>query len=249
MYFLVINKNKLAMMIIVLVLLLPIIYFLTINCLFPKSEITLNRRISFVFPYSSKISSLYMVSMEAPVVETGVHLGGRWKTEKIQQLEMSEITFQYPEVLILKDKISLGQDIRIHMNFHHTNNKALGFFQVWSLGRPLKDFLDESKKYSSIAFIDFTESLIQVDNLDGFMWEYVFASKEKDIVGMEAFIENGNEMYRFSLFVPKENYKPSYKKMFKRMFQSLRVKGTETSPDLSFVGVNYPHSCSSWNNF
>ena len=48
-------------------------------------------------------------------------------------------------------------------------------------------------------------------------------------------MENGNEMYRFSMFVSNTDYKPQYKRIFKRMFQSLRIKGSSALPELSFV--------------
>jgi DNA-binding LacI/PurR family transcriptional regulator len=93
----------------------------------------------------------------------------------------------------------------------------------------------ESKKYSSMTFINFNESAIKVKEFNGFMWEYVFMDTKNDIKGFEAFLENGNEMYRFSMFVSNTDYKPQYKRIFKRMFQSLRIKGSSALPELSFV--------------
>jgi hypothetical protein len=226
----------------VIVSLISIILFaaviLLIRLITPETEITLEQRMSFLFSTSTRISSIYMASPNPPAAEAGILIGKRWKTEKIQQLEMSEITFQYPEALRMAEIKNLGQEIYIHLNYQHTNNKVFGFFQVWKLNQSLKKFLDNSKKYSSMSFIDFCESPIKIQDMNGFLWEYVFMTKTEDIVGMEAFLEKSDEMYRFSMFVPRADYKASYKRIFLRMVKSLRVRGTGVKPNISYVGLD-----------
>ncbi|NLG89365.1 MAG: hypothetical protein GX494_09185 [Clostridiaceae bacterium] len=207
-----------------------------IRHILPETEIVIARRISLILPNSTKMSDIYMSSKEdSPIIETGLRFEDKWKTATVRQYDMSEITFQYPDALRLDEIIGLGQEIRVHMNFHHANNKVHGFFQVWKLDRSLEEFLNESKKYSSMTFINFSESAIKVQDLNGFMWEYVFMDTKNDIKGLEAFLENGNEMYRFSMFVMAADYKPQYKRIFKRMFKSLRIKKAAVLPEISFI--------------
>jgi len=243
MYILVLSRKK-HLSIIVIFVLLVLVYalFSVIRYVLPETEIVIARRVSLVLPHSTKMSDIYMSSKEnSPIIETGLRSESKWKTATIRQYDMSEITFKYPDALRLEDIINLGQEIRIHMNYHHTNNKVHGFFQVWKLDRRLEDFLNESKKYSSMTFVNFRESEIKVQGLSGFMWEYIFMDTANDIKGFEAFLENGNEMYRFSMFVYDSDYKPKYKRIFKRMVQSLRIKGSAVLPDISFVRfTNHP---------
>ncbi|HEY8500535.1 MAG TPA: hypothetical protein VIL89_07955 [Clostridia bacterium] len=243
MYILVLARKKnLGIILIPILLVLAYALFNIIRYILPETGIVIARRISLVFPHSTKMSDIYMSSKEnSPIIETGSRFDDKWKTAAIKQYDMSEITFQYPDALRLEEIINLGQEIRIHMNFHHINNKVHGFFQVWKLNRNLEEFLNESKKYSSMTFINFNESAIKVKDLNGFMWEYIFMDTKNDIKGLEAFLENGNEMYRFSMFVSNTDYKPQYKRIFKRMIQSLRIKESSVTPDLSFVKfTNYP---------
>lgn len=237
MYILVLTRKKhLTIIVISILLVLAYALFNVIRYVLPETEIVIARRVSLVLPHSTKMSDIYMSSKEdSPIIETGLRSESKWKTATIRKYEMSEITFQYPDVLRLEEIINLGQEIRIHMNYHHTNNKVHGFFQVWKLNRNLEEFLNESKKFSSMTFINFKESAIKVQGLNGFMWEYIFMDTANDIKGFEVFLENGNEMYRFSMFVSDMDYKPQYKRIFKRMFQSLRIKGAAVLPDISFV--------------
>jgi len=237
MHILVLTRRK-YLIVTVIFILLAMIYALAgiIRHMLPETEIVIARRVSLVFPHSTKMSDIYMSSKEnSPIIETVSRSDGKWKTAAIRQYEMSEITFKYPDVLRLEEMINLGQEIIIHMNYHHTNNKVHGFFQVWKLNRNLEEFLNESKKFSSMTFISFNESAIKVNDLNGFMWEYIFMDTKNDIKGFEAFLENGNEMYRFTMFINNTDYKPQYKRIFKRMFQSLRIKGSAVLPELSFV--------------
>ena len=237
MYVLLITRKKPLNTAIIAVLSLVLIssIYMLVSFLTPEAEITLEQRISVLLPASTKMHSIYMKTPNLPAVEAGSLAGVKWKTEIINQLDMSDITFQYPETLRLEDIRNLGHEIIMHMNFHHNDEKLHGFFQVWNMNQSLKDFLGTSKKYSSMTFLEFKQSEIKVQELEGYTWEYVFMNKDEDIIGMEAFLENGSEMYRFSFFIPKKDYKPVYKKIFQRMYRSLKVKGTASASNLSYV--------------
>lgn len=206
-----------------------------IQLLIPQTEITLEQRVSFLFPSSTRMASIYMTSPNQPAIQTGSLIGKKWKIQKIEQMDISEITFEYPETLRLDEIRNLGPEITVHINYMHNNSKMFGFFQVWNLNQPFKEFLAQSKKYSSMTFKTFKESDIKVQDLEGLMWDYVFINRTEDIVGLEAFLENNGEMYRFSMFVAQDDYRPAYRKLFKHMVQSLRVNG-EGTPALSYVG-------------
>jgi len=242
MYILVLTRKKSlnTTIIVFLSLALMLGIYKLLSFLIPESEITLEQRISVILPGKTEMYTIYMKAPNLPSVETGALAGVKWKTEVIHQPEMSDITFQYPETLRLDEIKNLGHDISIHMNFNHVDKKLFGFFQVWNLKQPLSEFLSTSKRYSSLTFLDFKQSEIRVQDLKGFLWEYVYMSKDEDIVGIEAFLENGSEMYRFSVFVPKKDYKPVYKRIFQRMYRSLRVKGQGSTPDLSYVYKAWP---------
>jgi hypothetical protein len=232
------RKKPLSAAIIVFLsfLLMSGIYIL-VSYFIPESEITLEQRISVILPNKTEMHTIYMKTLNLPSVEAGSLAGVKWKTEIIHQPEMSDITFKYPETLRLDEIKNLGHDIAVHINYSHIDKKFHGFFQVWNMKQPLDEFLATSRKYSSMTFLDFKQSEIKVQELKGFLWEYVYMSRDEDIIGMEAFLENGSEMYRFSVFVPKKDYKHAYKRIFQRMYRSLRVKGLRTTPDLSYVYI------------
>ena len=81
-----------------------------------------------------------------------------------------------------------------------------------------------------MTFESFQETDFKVQQLNGVLWDYVFISRAKNIHGLEAFVESGNEMYRFTMYVAQEDYKPAYKKMLQKMVQSLRVNGKAEEP-------------------
>lgn len=239
MYILVLTRKKPQNIIVIFIIAIALFYgFYQVVAFFaPKAEITLEQRISVILPSSAKIMSVYMKTPNSHAIEAGSFAGIRWNTKIIHQQEMSEISFQYPETMRLDDIKSFGADITIHMNFHNADKKMQGFFQVWKLDQPLKEFLDNSKKYSSMTFLEFKETDIKVQELKGYMWEYVYMNRTEDIVGLEAFLESGSEMYRFSVFIPKKDYRPKYKKIFQRLYKSLRVKASGATQNLSYVCI------------
>lgn len=220
------RKKRLNAVIVTAISLLLLFGFIqAIRVALPQTEITLEQRVSFLLPPSSAMSAIYMTSPDFPSVQADSLIGKKWETQKIEQLNMSEISFRYPETLRLDEIRTLGPEITIHMNYHHQNGKMIGFFQVWKMKQPLKEFLSLSRKYSSMAFERFDESDFKVRQLHGVLWDFVFMSGERDIHGLEAFVESGDEMYRFAMYVPQEDYKPAYKRMLQKMVQSLKVEG------------------------
>lgn len=189
-----------------------------------NSHVTIENRISFTLPASTEMSSIYSSKLTNHTMQAGLVLGSSYKTKIIQRQGISDISFQYPETLRMDDIQNLGQEITVHINFKHEDGNMVGFFQVWRLNQSLEELLNNSKKLSSMTFMDFSESEIDVNGMKGFIWDYTFVSTHADTKGVEVFIENGNEMYRFSMFVPKNDYKPKYKRIIMRMIRSLKLK-------------------------
>jgi len=190
------------------------------------SEVVIGYRLSLKVPSYVEMSSIYTAEPAQPFIQTVSALGTKLKTETIRRNDFSEITFQYPETLRMGEIQNLGHEITVHVNFKHNDNKMIGFFQIWNLNQPFEEFIENSKKLSSMAFAEFSEKNIKIQGMNGIVWEYVYISRTQDIKGVEIFIENGSEMYRFSMFVPESNYKPQYKSIIMRMAKSLKIKDT-----------------------
>jgi len=218
------SKKKRSMLLLLGAVLLLFCICLLVHALIPGSEVTLDHRLTFKFPRSIEMSSIHALEPGRPYIQASSITGINLKTETIHRDGLSDITFQYPETLRMGEIQNLGHEITVHINFKHSNNKAAGFFQVWNLSQPLEEFLDNSKKVSSMTFTEFDESSLDIQGMNGVLWEYSYITRTHDIKGVEIFIENGSEMYRFSIFVPKNEYNPGYKRIIMRMAKSLRIK-------------------------
>ena len=69
---------------------------------------------SFFLPSQAMMDAIYMTSSDFPAIQADSLNGRKWITQKIEQQNMSEITFQYPETLRLDEICSLGPEITIH---------------------------------------------------------------------------------------------------------------------------------------
>ncbi|HZK27750.1 MAG TPA: hypothetical protein VFD00_09485 [Thermoclostridium sp.] len=196
---------------------------------FQKSCITIENRISFTVPTSTEMSSVYSPKLSNDFIQASLVLGNTYNSKTIQRQGLSDISFSYPETLRLDDIQNLGQEITVHINFMHEDSKMAGFFQVWELNQSVEELLNSSKKLSSMTFMDFNEFEMDVNGMKGFVWEYIFVSTHADTKGLEVFIENGNEMYRFSMFVPNDDYKSAYKRILMQMVKSIRLKNKATA--------------------
>lgn len=234
MYVLVISKKKKNT--ILLVAGIVFIFFgvcMLIGFFTSGSGINIGYRLSFMVPPSVEIASVYAAEPDGHYIETGALFGNRLKTETIKHNGLSEITFQYPEVLRMGEIQNLGHEITVHVGFKHNNGKMLGFFQVWNLSQPFNEFIENAKKLSSLTFTNFNESRLKIQGMNGILWEYVYITRTQDVKGLEIFINNGSEMYRFSMFMSERDYKPSYKRILMRMAKSLRIKDTISATLLS----------------
>lgn len=190
------------------------------------SLITIGYRLSLKVPQSIEMNAVHMAVSNNAYAQTVSVTGSKLKTETIKRNGFSEITFQYPETLRMGEIQELGHEITVHVSFRHKDNNMAGFFQVWNLNQPFKEFINNSKKLSSMTFTEFSEKSIKIQGMDAILWEYVYITRTQEIKGIEVFIGNGSEMYRFSAFAPKDDYKSQYKSIILRMAKSLKIKNT-----------------------
>lgn len=136
--------------------------------------------------------------------------------------------FQLPDTWITRSSTFSGGEILYHLYFISPDNKLNGFVQVWSLQKPLKQFIEESKKAAvgPVDFKYFKTREIMSGRKRGYLIDYVRANDSGQYYrGYEAFIEGGqNHVYRVSFFVDEKNWKQYYIIMFNRIIQSFAIK-------------------------
>ncbi len=121
-----------------------------------------------------------------------------------------------------------GNEIIYHMYFVAPDNRLHGMVQVWKLEKPLKQFLEESKK-SAVGVIDFKYyniKEIMPNKKKGYLIEYSRAVDDgKYIKAQEAFIEgDANEVYRLSFYSNENDWKSYYPLIFNKVLKSFEIK-------------------------
>jgi hypothetical protein len=99
---------------------------------------------------------------------------------------------------------------------------------VWQLSKPLKQFIDESKK-SAVGVVDFKYfdvKEIMIDNKKGYLVDYSRANSQGEYnKAYEAFVEGySNKVYRISFYVQEKEWRNYYKVLFDRIIHSMNIK-------------------------
>ena len=136
--------------------------------------------------------------------------------------------FELPDSWYTYEVSFTGEEILYHLNFISRDRKIHGFVQVWKLSKPLKQFVEESKK-SAAGIVDFKYfdiKEIMADNKKGYLIDYSRANQEGEYNrAYEAFIEGfSNKVYRLSFFVPEKEWKDYYKIFFDRIIRLIRIR-------------------------
>lgn len=122
----------------------------------------------------------------------------------------------------------VGGEIIYNLNFATPNKKIHGFIQVWKMGKPLAEFLEESKKAAvgAVDFKDYDAKEIMVNRKGGFLVQYIRArDNEGYIRAYEAFLEGGDgRVFRASFFTDEKDWRRYYPLMFNRIIQSFNIK-------------------------
>lgn len=121
-----------------------------------------------------------------------------------------------------------GGEIIYNLFFASGDKKVHGFVQVWDIDKPLKQFLDESKK-SAVGEVDFKYYRVkEIKNgtNKGYLLDYSRrTNQDKYVRAYEAFIEGSKgRIYRVSFFVDEDDWKQQYLILFNRIIRSLEIK-------------------------
>lgn len=138
------------------------------------------------------------------------------------------LSFELPDSWSTSQAAFEGGEITYHLNFISKDKKVHGFVQAWKLNKPLKQFLEESKK-SAVGVIDFKYFNIKemmIGKKQGYILEYSRANEKGEYIrAYEAFIEGyGGDVFRVSFFIPEKEWKEYYKILFDRIINSVNIK-------------------------
>jgi hypothetical protein len=136
--------------------------------------------------------------------------------------------FELPDSWYTHEVSFAGGEIIYHMNFVSQDKRVHGFVQVWQLSKPLKQFIDESKK-SAVGVVDFKYfdvKEIMIDNKKGYLVDYSRANSQGEYnKAYEAFVEGySNKVYRISFYVQEKEWRNYYKVLFDRIIHSMNIK-------------------------
>ncbi len=136
--------------------------------------------------------------------------------------------FELPDSWYTHEVSFAGGEILYHMNFISQDKRIHGFVQVWKLSKPLKQFIEESKKSAAgvADFKYFDVKEIMADNKKGYLIDYSRANPQGEYnKAYEAFIEGySNKVYRISFFVPEKEWRNYYKVLFDRIIRTINIK-------------------------
>jgi hypothetical protein len=136
-----------------------------------------------------------------------------------------KLQFSYPSTFKVSKQDFPGSDIIYHIDFTNKEKKgSTGFIQVWNMPYSLDNFLKNSKENSLSEFLEFNSQKVNVNGLDGFLWEYIVKSPNGNFKGLEVFLQRDSKLYRVSYFIPQSLYTIGDKNTFTEIVNSLKVK-------------------------
>jgi hypothetical protein len=111
-----------------------------------------------------------------------------------------------------------GNEILYHNDFISSDNKILGYVQVWNLGMPLKDFIEQGKKSASelVNFKEYSMEPVKIGGKDGYILQYTREVENgKYIKAFEVFvIDKGNIFHRFAFYMDEKTWKNDFRMTF-----------------------------------
>lgn len=189
-------------------------------------RITINRYLEFSCPSDIQVNSV-LVNGRLPdaAVETS-SMGTKLQTGDFSSYKslQGKFSFEYPSAFTINPMEFEDSEVLYHIDFHDREHIVHGFVQVWQMPYPLSQFLQNSKNTSQLTYKDFKESRIKVNDLPGYLWDYiVLGSDSRYYKGMEAFLEKGGQMYRVSVFAPEDQWDEKLSETFWRIVKSLKT--------------------------
>jgi len=188
-------------------------------------NVSLNDNINFSYPMNMIIENIFV---NEKIGNSGVKTVSLFSTPPVEMLKSFDakglgLSFSFPSAFQMTEQSFLGNEILYHVDFNNKSKEVYGFIQVWNLETPLKDFLINSKKTALSTFLNFKMSEIKVNNLDGYLWDYIAVNDGKSIKALEAFLQKDGKMYRVSYFVPEKFFNKEQEKTFMNILNSIKV--------------------------
>jgi hypothetical protein len=189
-------------------------------------SISIDSNAVFYYPYeivaenvmiTSKAENEYTVTSFAPQKPSAS------KFSSYKSLE-ENFSFNYPSAFIIDNGYKLGGEILYHVNFRDRDSTAFGFAQVWKMDQELEDFLKNSKETSNIIYKYFKSKKVNINGVDGIVWDYSIQKADSYQKGCELFLKKDDRMYRLSYFVPENKWNKKQAKLFKNMAKSFKIK-------------------------
>lgn len=147
--------------------------------------------------------------------------------KKYQALD-NKFEFMLPADWTTMEEAFNGGEIIYHLSFMSNDKMVHGFVQVWDIDKPLKQFIDESKKAAAgvVDFKYYRVKELQTNAKKGYLLDYSRRiNQDKYIKAYEAFIEGSNgRIYRVSFFVDEVNWKQQYLILFNRIIRSFEIR-------------------------
>lgn len=190
-------------------------------------RITVDRYITFSYPVSFSIDDvLTSYRPDWVFIETNSSSGKPLIREFSEYNSIEgNFGFNYPSTFILQKQEFQGNDILYHIDFHDRKQPVHGFVQVWNLPGSLKEFLESSKSSSQLNFLSFDSKPININGMDGYVWDYTFMGSDGQVYkGVEDFLRKDKKMYRVSMFMPENLWDKNYEEIFNSMVKSLKIK-------------------------
>ncbi|MDR0287270.1 MAG: hypothetical protein LBI03_06165 [Clostridiales bacterium] len=133
------------------------------------------------------------------------------------------IQIKYPSAFAIKEENFAGSEITYHLDFNGKNDGIYGYFQIWNLKTPFREFLDNSRKASSASISGFTKKKKKINGVNGFRWDYKVNSNNAIIIVRQSFLYNSGKMYVLSFFIPQNKYTEQFNDIFDTMLDSLKI--------------------------
>lgn len=188
-----------------------------------RFTITVDNNMTFSYPNNIIIKNIYS-NGKSPISTIQASNSAKRATIEINVPEQ-KLQFSYPSTFKISKQDFPGSDIIYHIDFTNKEKKgSAGFIQVWNMPYSLDNFLKNSKENSLAEFLEFNSKKVNVNGLDGYLWEYTVKSSGGNFKGLEVFLQKNSKLYRVSYFIPESLYTIQDKNTFTQIVNSLKVE-------------------------
>lgn len=187
-----------------------------------KYIVTIDNQLSFSYPSSFSISTVYSVDDKAtPYIQAS---NSNYKNFiEFKSLE-ENFQFSYPSIFQIEKQNFPGSEILYHIELQNKKDKNyVGFVQVWNMPYSLEKFLESSKENSLAEFLSFSSEKVTINNVNGYFWDYTVKSGIGNYRNLEVFLKKGSKLYRISYYIPENKFNEDEYNMFWKMVNSLKI--------------------------